>query len=53
MNDATPMELQLSQMHFFHPLIPGYYPTMTPTDLITFRSAENSDMSNLNQLLGN
>lgn len=51
MCDATPVELQLSQMHHFHPLIPGYYPTLNPTDLITFHSTENSDLGNLNQLL--
>ncbi len=53
MSDETPKELQLNQMmHPFHPLILGYYPTLNPTDLITFHS-ENSALNNLSALLGN
>jgi hypothetical protein len=54
MNATTPNELQLfSQMHPFHPLVPVYYPTLYPTDLITFQTENKSDLSNLGRLLGN
>ena len=54
MNATTPNELQLfSQMHPFHPLVPVYYPTLYPTDLITFQTENKSDLSNLCRLLGN
>lgn len=53
MNATTPKELQLNQMHVFHPLVSGFYPTLNPTDLITFKTEESSDLSNLSRLLGN
>ncbi len=57
MNATTPKELQLNQMRPFHPLVPGYYPTLNPTELITFQDhpfqTEKSDLSNLSTLLGN
>ena len=53
MKEETPKELQLDQMiHDFHPLIMGFYPTLNPTELITFHS-ENGALNNLTQLLGN